>query len=566
MWNVAITYDDPNNFMTDKALFSAAVNSAVTYLNRFIAGSTTLNVTVSVSSTSSGRFAGNGAIVWESTENGLNYVTAEAAKELAVGANLNGSTADLTIYVDPTTDYFKGLYFDGGAYDSARVVPKTMTDGLSVVLHELMHGLGINSFRDFTSNAFSGDYRTIWDKYVTMVDGKEYLNMPGFAAHGIDPVQVTSTSSSQNNSHLGDATDLNKGYVDDVMNGLYFYLGHHYQMSQLDVLILQGLGYNVTMPDGLALSDGSLTGKGLVTPQVSGGTASVNLTSNLLHLSGTAQAGATTSILEHNKLLAQTRADASGHWSLDVVIDPLLTASALVVRDGTHLVDSQALTVTRSANAGLHLYGSAQYKELEGSAYNDVFTVGPRGGAIVGGAGLDTVEYAETRAANSISKLGDDGFFVNTGGSSDYVTGVERLQFSDAMVALDTGVNGVAGQAYRIYQAAFNRTPDSAGLGFWIKAMDSGASMLDVATQFVASGEFKSLYGDHASNADILTRYYQNVLHRAPDQGGYDFWLDVMDHKGASAASVLADFSQSAENVAALVGVLQTGVAYTPYG
>jgi hypothetical protein len=566
MWNVAITYNDPNNFMTDKALFSAAVNSAVTYLNRFIAGSTTLNVKVEVSSTTSGRFAGNGAITLDSTENGLNFMTAQAVKELALGSNLNGSSADLTIYVDPTTDYFKGLYFDGGAYDSPRVVPSNKTDGLSVVLHELMHGLGINSYRDFTTNAFSGTYRTIWDKYVTVVDGKQYLNMPGFAAHGIDPVQVTSTSVSQNNSHLGDATDLNKGYLDDVMNGLYFYLGHHYQMSQLDVLILQGLGYNATMPDGLQLSDASLTGKGLVTPLVTSSTAAVAMTGNVMHLSGTAQAGSTTSILEHNTLLAQTKADANGNWSLDIVIDPSLTASSLVVRDGTHLMDSRALTVTRSTDAGLHLTNSAQFKLMDGGAHDDVFTVAVRNATISGNAGLDTAVYAEARAGNSISRGGEGGFLVSGANGSDYVTGVERLQFSDGMVALDTGVQGVAGQAYRIYQAAFNRTPDSAGLGYWIKQMDGGASVLNVATAFVASGEFKTLYGEHPGNADILTRYYQNVLHRTPDQAGYDYWLDAMDHKGATAAGVLADFSQSAENVAALVGVMQNGVAYTPYG
>lgn len=34
---------------------------------------------------------------------------------------------------------------------------------------------------------------------------------------------------------------------------------------------------------------------------------------------------------------------------------------------------------------------------------------------------------------------------------------------------------------------------------------------------------------------------------------------------GASAADILAQFSESQENVAALAGVLQDGVAYTPF-
>lgn len=90
MWNAVITYDDLGNFMSDKTLFTAAVQSAITYLNQFIVGSTTLNVTVSVSATSTGRFAGNGAIALDHTENGLNYLIGEAARELAAGTNLNG--------------------------------------------------------------------------------------------------------------------------------------------------------------------------------------------------------------------------------------------------------------------------------------------------------------------------------------------------------------------------------------------------------------------------------------------------------------------------------------------
>ncbi|MRX11535.1 DUF4214 domain-containing protein [Pseudoduganella sp. FT25W] len=567
MWNVAITYEDPNNFMTDKTLFNAAIQSAVTYLNQFIVGSTTLNVTVSVSATSTGRFAGGGANYAEyTTENGLNILKAEAAAEFAAGANLNGSAADLTIYVDPTSSYFKGLYFDGGAYDAPRSVPNTMTDGLSVVLHELMHGLGINSYRDTATTQYNGIWRTVWDKYVTSANGKLYLDMPNFASHGIDPVEVSSTSVSQNNSHLGDATNLQAGYLDDIMNGLYFYGGHHYEMSQLDVLILQGLGYTVTMPDNLALSDGSLTGKGLVKPVVTGSTVSSAMTSNLLHLSGTAQAGSTTSVLEHNTLLAQAKADASGHWSLDVVIDPSLAASALVVRDGTHVIDSDKMLVSRSADAGLHLYGSAQFKQLVGGTHDDLFTAGPRGASIDGGAGLDKVAYAsDTLAANTIARQGDGGYKVSNASGADLLHGVERLQFSDASVALDTGVDGVAGQAYRVYQAAFNRAPDAAGLGYWISVMDHGGSLLDVSKSFVSSKEFQDLYGAQPSNADIVGRYYQNVLHRTPDQAGFDYWVDAMKH-GGTAADVLASFSQSAENIAALVGVMQNGVAYTAFG
>src|SRR5437764_432758 len=137
---------------------------------------------------------------------------------------------------------------------------------------------------------------------------------------------------------------------------------------------------------------------------------------------------------------------------------------------------------------------------------------------------------------------------------------VERLQFSDQMVALD--IDGDAGQAYGLYQAAFHRTPDKAGLGFWIEAMDQGHPLQEVANAFVTSQEFTNLYGANTTNAQFVTALYQNVLHRTPDQAGYDFWLQGL--QTASRAQVLIDFSESAENQAQVSSSIQNGIGYLP--
>lgn len=129
---------------------------------------------------------------------------------------------------------------------------------------------------------------------------------------------------------------------------------------------------------------------------------------------------------------------------------------------------------------------------------------------------------------------------------------IERVHLLDETIAFD--IDGAAGQAFRIYQAAFNRTPDKAGLGFWINSMDHGASLNEVARGFVNSAEFSALYGSNPANADIVTRVYTNVLHRAPDAGGAAFWTDVLNGHRATVPEVLAQFSESPENKAALVG------------
>lgn len=209
------------------------------------------------------------------------------------------------------------------------------------------------------------------------------------------------------------------------------------------------------------------------------------------------------------------------------------------------------------------LTGNAADNYIEGGAGDDLLTGGAGNDGLEGGAGRDTAVYSGKRANYDID-VWRDGVTVNSDatGDSDYLDGIELLRFDDVMVALDPA--GVAGQAYRLYQAAFNRTPDLPGLGYWISRMEAGTGLLDVASAFIGSAEFIGMYGSNPSHASFLQKVYQNILHRAPDPGGFDFWLRAMDNRQASAAEVLAQFSESTENVAALAGVLEDGIAYIP--
>lgn len=178
---------------------------------------------------------------------------------------------------------------------------------------------------------------------------------------------------------------------------------------------------------------------------------------------------------------------------------------------------------------------------------------------VVGSAGLDTLVYAGARAGVHIAEQGGGTVAVtDAGGNHALLSGVERLHFSDGMVALD--IDGAAGQAYRLYQAAFDRTPDQAGLGYWIAALDAGASLAQAASGFVASAEFAQLYGVHASDSQFVHALYQNVLHRTAEGAGYDFWMASL--QTVTRADVLADFSASAENQAQVIGSIQNGIQY----
>lgn len=214
-------------------------------------------------------------------------------------------------------------------------------------------------------------------------------------------------------------------------------------------------------------------------------------------------------------------------------------------------------------NGKVQNLGGAQHGQVTlGTASADVLHASPGHGYYGGGGGRDTLAFDGASGSYTITASGD-GFSVASGSGSATVVDIERLTFSDQAVALD--LNGSAGQLYRIYQAAFDRAPDKAGIGFWLASMDKGAGLGDVASGFMRSDEFAALYGGaNPSNADFLTKLYKNVLHRTPDQSGYDFWMNFLK-AGVSREQVLMDFSESAENQAAVIGSIQHGIEYIPY-
>ena len=96
----------------------------------------------------------------------------------------------------------------------------------------------------------------------------------------------------------------------------------------------------------------------------------------------------------------------------------------------------------------------------------------------------DNVNLKKTAIGFSVSDKAPAPFAVSVAPNS-------RLRFSDISIALD--VDGVAGKAYRAYRAAFGRSPDVAGLSYWIAAMDAGMPLERVAGSFIESPEFKAL-------------------------------------------------------------------------
>jgi methionine-rich copper-binding protein CopC len=204
------------------------------------------------------------------------------------------------------------------------------------------------------------------------------------------------------------------------------------------------------------------------------------------------------------------------------------------------------------------LVGSDGADAISAGDGNDVLNGKGGDDFLDGGAGLDTALFSGAKAGYTITHT-PDGFTVSGPDGNDTLTGVERLHFSDVNVALD--VEGNAGMAYRLYQAAFNRTPDIGGLGYQMHDLDIGVPLWQVASNFIASPEFQHTYGD-LSNRDFVRQLYLNVLHREPDAGGWQYHIDRLA-SGVARYDVLIGFSESPENKAALIGTIEDGMVYT---
>lgn len=209
--------------------------------------------------------------------------------------------------------------------------------------------------------------------------------------------------------------------------------------------------------------------------------------------------------------------------------------------------------------------GNATLPAVKGSTGSDQFKSGIGNQSFDGGGGLDTISYDGLKSAFKVT-VGSGGATVSDlkgNGGTDTLLNVERLAFKDGNIALDIG--GAAGQAYRLYTAALDRTPDAEGLGFWINALDEGHALTTVAAGFTGSKEFAKLYGAQTSNQQFVDLLYKNTLHRLPDADGRKFWIDAIEVHHETREHLLVQFSESPENQAQVIGSIQHGIDFLPW-
>ena len=144
---------------------------------------------------------------------------------------------------------------------------------------------------------------------------------------------------------------------------------------------------------------------------------------------------------------------------------------------------------------------------------------------------------------------------------TDTLSGFKRLEFDDGTFAMDIGQSETAGQAYRLYQAAFARTPDMPGVAFHMNDMEThGHAITQIAGNFIASPEFKSTYGENISEETYINLLYQNVLGRSPADFEVEYYTERFASGTTDWNTTLVFFAESPENVALVAPQIEDGI------
>lgn len=122
---------------------------------------------------------------------------------------------------------------------------------------------------------------------------------------------------------------------------------------------------------------------------------------------------------------------------------------------------------------------------------------------------------------------------IATASSVDELVNATDYEVSDARIL-------------RLYRAFFDREPELDGARFWLETARNGRAIDDIARFFATSPEFNATYGQ-VDDPEFLEIIYANVLDRAFDQAGFDWWLDQMTNESMPRERVVLLFSDSPE-------------------
>ncbi len=95
------------------------------------------------------------------------------------------------------------------------------------------------------------------------------------------------------------------------------------------------------------------------------------------------------------------------------------------------------------------------------------------------------------------------------------------------------------GALTEMYIGYFGRAPDAGGLDYWASRLSEGMSLSQIAASFSVQPETVAQYPTGLSTQVFVTDIYKNVLGRAPDTGGFNYWVGQLQSGAVSKSTFL---------------------------
>jgi hypothetical protein len=193
------------------------------------------------------------------------------------------------------------------------------------------------------------------------------------------------------------------------------------------------------------------------------------------------------------------------------------------------------------------LIGTPGNDRIDGLAGNDVLD---------GGDGIDT-DVIETSVANVRSyAIGNGVVTVSTPLGTDTLYNIERVQFGDALFALDTNPGGHVWQAAALFHAGFGVLPGRTDLSHWTAQADASSSMSDLAQRMIDH------YAPGISTHDLVAYLYRQIVHTAASEQTVQSYVDQVGAGKAFATqgelvAFAASVSLNTDAVVTIVGTAQ---------
>ena len=227
----------------------------------------------------------------------------------------------------------------------------------------------------------------------------------------------------------------------------------------------------------------------------------------------------------------------------------------LVFDSGVTYIDALSGASAMTERAQLNNVEQVQFLDKTVSlVVNDTIKGQPGTDFFDGGLGIDTVVYSGPQERYSITKSGNRYVVSEPTGSddTDYLSNIERLQFSNGKVALDLGGN--AGQAARLIGALLGPSfiKDKALAGVVLGLIDQDYSIENIANLGLNTSFYLALAGS-TKNEDFVNHVFRNVVGRPPEVNEQKTYVDMLNAGTSQAA--LAVMAAGTEFTASQIGL-----------